>query len=170
MASKAFAPSLITGTAHREHLTSLNQPRAKTTNIEEEIKDSWVPESESRDGDGWHVGYERATQMLVRRKGRGAFMFEGAMMEEWGVEKKEGDEYETEMVRYGGGRLEDGFEYRGWVDEEVAIVGAKGVEGEVVRCEDVCENEKEVEIEIESRNAMEGNRNSVGRALFWNKL
>ena len=121
-----------------------------------------MPESESRDGDGWHVGYEQVTQIVVRRKGRGAFMFERAMMERWGVEDEEGDgdDEEEEEGRYGVERLEDGFEYRGWVDDEMATVSTEGVEGDG----------QEIEIGIERRNAMEGKRDSVGRALFWNKF
>jgi hypothetical protein len=44
---------------------------------------SWV--SGVKDVDGWNVGWERATQMFVKRKGRGRFGFEDAMMEGWGV-------------------------------------------------------------------------------------
>ena len=120
-------------------------------------------ESESRDRGGWHVGFERATHTTVKRKGRGAFMFEGAMMEEWGFEIREGDEYSAEEGTHGVRRLQDGFECQGWVDEEMATVsteGTKGMEGDG----------QKIEIETESRNAMEGNRNSVGRALFWNKF
>ena len=87
-------------------------------------------------------------------------MFEGAMMEE------DGDE--NEESRYGMGRLEDGFEYRGWVDEEMAVVDTEGVEGEVMGREIVHQDEEEMK--IERRNAMEGNRNSVGRAIFWNEF
>ena len=99
-------------------------------------------------------------------------MFEGAMMEGWGVDIEEGDEDENVEGRHGAGRLEDRFEYRGWVDEEMAAVRTEGVEGDVVGQKSVCEDEKKVEIgtEDESRNAMEGDRNSVGRALFWNKF
>jgi len=170
MASKAVAPSLIAGTAYREHSNSLNRPRDKTTEIEEEMRDSWVLESESRDGDGWHVGYEQVTQMVVRRKGRGAFMFEGAIMEGWGFDIEQGNEDEDEEAKHCVGRLEDGFEYRGWVDEEMATVSTEAVEGHVVGRVHVCKYEKEVEIGIERRNAMEGKRDSVGRALFWNKF
>jgi len=95
-------------------------------------------------------------------------MFEGAIMEGWGVDIKEGGGDEVEEGRSGAGRLEDGFEYRGWVDEEMAIVSTKDVEGGVVESEIVHQDEEEVE--IESRNAMEGKRDSVGRALFWNNF
>ena len=91
-------------------------------------------------------------------------MFEEAMTEGWEVETKEEDGDEVEEGRLGRGRLEDGFEYRGWVDEEMAIVSTERVVG----FEGVCEDGEEMT--IERRNAMEGKRDSVGRALFWNEF
>jgi hypothetical protein len=86
-----------------------------------------------KDVDGWNGGWEKATQMVVKRRGRGVFRFERAMMEGWSVGLGDGGcgGGEEEGNGKGGvldrvGRLQDGFEYRAWVDEEMAAGSGGG--------------------------------------------
>jgi hypothetical protein len=81
---------------------------------------------QSKNENGWEVGYEKATQMVVRRKGRGVFRFEKAMMEGTGVGLRD-EEYGgiesagEEEVKSRTGKLEDGFEYRVWTGDDVVV-------------------------------------------------
>jgi hypothetical protein len=73
--------------------------------------------------DRWDVGYEKATQMFVKRKGRGAFKFEERMIEGIGKYGEEGEQELGDSLMWRGERREgreklgEGFEYRGWVEE-----------------------------------------------------
>lgn len=82
--------------------------------------------------DGWDVGWEKATCMFVKRKGRGRFRFEEMIMQGFGGGDGDGDGDAGEIdgvdcVEAGASinclhgadeeqRLANGFEYRGWVD------------------------------------------------------
>jgi hypothetical protein len=73
--------------------------------------------------DGWNVGFEKATQMFVKRKGRGAFRFEESMVE--GSGKEEGLVGDSLLWRAEGregrARLGDGFAYREWVEQTEGV-------------------------------------------------
>lgn len=79
--------------------------------------------------DGWDVGREKATQMFVKRKGRGEFRFEDAMVEGWGIGLREKEASYRVMEECNKDNekevldrqemLGDGFKYWGWVDEEI---------------------------------------------------
>ncbi|KAG9195457.1 hypothetical protein G6011_00578 [Alternaria panax] len=130
----AFAPNLVSGAAFRERMQEiLSGPRtpedAESTDRDDRGEDgtSWV--LANKDVDGWDVGREKATQMFVKRKGRGKFRFEEAMMEGWSVglmeeERDQGamehgiEDKDTQKVARVE-NLEDGFRYRDWVDEEI---------------------------------------------------
>jgi hypothetical protein len=58
--------------------------------------------------------------MVVRRKGRGVFRAEVALREDVGME---GDGF---MVRRGKSRLEDGFDYVGWINEDEDMARGRG--------------------------------------------
>jgi hypothetical protein len=38
--------------------------------------------------DGWNIGFEKATQMFVKRKGRGAFLFEERLFRDMESQQK----------------------------------------------------------------------------------
>ncbi|CAN9408590.1 hypothetical protein CC77DRAFT_1064049 [Alternaria alternata] len=129
----AFAPNLVSGATFRERMQEiLSEPRA-TERIETQDEDrgedgtSWV--LANKDVDGWDVGREKATQMFVKRKGRGEFRFEDAMVEGWGIGLREKEASYRVMEECNKDNekevldrqemLRDGFKYRGWVDEEI---------------------------------------------------
>jgi hypothetical protein len=133
----AFAPSLVSGERWREFVERVTGHGQKTPENQEEEEEeggqvkvtevtSWVADSKSKNENGWEVGYEKATQMVVRRKGRGVFRFEKAMMEGTGVGLRD-EEYggiesaEEEEVKSRTGKLEDGFEYRVWTGDDVVV-------------------------------------------------
>jgi hypothetical protein len=118
---------------------------------------SW--EQGVRDVDGWNVGWERATQMFVKRKGRGNFRFEDAMMEGWSVGLREEDNRNGEVVDRVE-MLEDGFKYRDWVDEEMEKItqieskdlGEREMVGKSVEGRDDVDDE----VEAKRRNRVDG--------------
>ncbi|KAF1844892.1 uncharacterized protein K460DRAFT_100212 [Cucurbitaria berberidis CBS 394.84] len=114
--ASAFAPSNIRpprltnrqkAEALVEYLASTDRQRSLAETTASTDGTSW--ELRVADVDGWDVGWEKSTQMFVKRKGRGAFRFEGRVIEGWGVV----EEWESESGRdEKDGGLEDGFEYR----------------------------------------------------------
>lgn len=66
--------------------------------------------------DGWDVGWEEMTQMFVKRRGRGVFRFESAVIGACGG-LRDGDDDVVDGDSEGR-LLEDGFEYRDWVDAD----------------------------------------------------
>jgi hypothetical protein len=137
----AFAPSLVTGARWREFVKRVTGHGQKTPEDKEEEEGegqvkgkestSWVADSKSKTENGWEVGYKKATQMVVRRKGRGVFRFEKAMMEGTGVGLRDEDYGGIGSVDEGTGAeeevksrievLKDGFEYRVWTDDDVVV-------------------------------------------------
>ncbi|KAH7372021.1 hypothetical protein BKA66DRAFT_572583 [Pyrenochaeta sp. MPI-SDFR-AT-0127] len=121
-ATSAFDLSLINGATHPEHvrqrITALGQQRPCAQLEKERDGTSW---DERVSGvDGWNVGWEKATMMFVKRKGRGEFRFEKAVMQGWGeLDGDEGNRKVSDIAEEG--RLEDGFLYQGWVEEAEGV-------------------------------------------------
>jgi hypothetical protein len=135
----AFASSLVSGERWREFVERVTGHGQKTPEDQEEEEEeggqvkgkevtSWVADSKIKNKNGWDVGYEKATQMVVRRKGRGVFKFAGAMMEGTGVGLRDEENGGVGSVDRGGEEvssrtevLKDGFEYRVWTDDDVVV-------------------------------------------------
>jgi hypothetical protein len=146
--------SLVNGGIHRTHISRqhANKSPAPTTKPATADGTSWEPRV--MHVDGWNVGFEKTTQMFVKRKGRGSFHFESNMVsvslnqdEEKGVL---GDDSLLWMAesREGRPRLSDGFAYKHWVEEtegvnEPAII-SEGSVGGVLEGEGVCGEKMQV--------------------------
>jgi hypothetical protein len=111
---------------------------------------SWIRKEggDGQDEQGWNVGWEKVTQMEVRRKGRGIFAFEKRVMEGCGgLNEVRGEE----------GKLADGFPWEHWV------VDSEGQTSDRIRGAEVEKSHVdagEAVEEVETRNGMDVRRDS----------